>query len=334
MTWTKLRRQQMTRVLAVTLVLVSFTSWPTRSRAQPAKPVIPTAMPVNQRTLRPGMRGSDVKTLQSTLIRLGFYSNPVTGYFDGSTEAAVRAAQRQYELPVDGVVGSATWQALLNSKIPSSWNNTQVRFVLPNRGAPGQRDAAATRGNLSCPSGDKPPLTALVPSTNLGLTVTEHPTFWFYVPYTLTPKHSIEFVLKDGKKYVYKTKFPGMGTPPGVVSLRLPSTVSLEADKDYDWYFLIYCDLQNKNKFVFVNGSVRRVKRSDLKSQLQSATPQQRLTLYATNGIWYEALTNLAERMRAYPQDDKLNDDWAGLLQSVGLEAIATESIIQCCTSK
>jgi len=34
-----------------------------------------------------------------------------------------------------------------------------------------------------------------------------------------------------GKNDVYKTKLLGLGTPPGVISLRLPSTVSLKADK-------------------------------------------------------------------------------------------------------
>lgn len=224
------------------------------------------------------------------------------------------------------------------NNIPSSG---RVRFIPPNSssqeepdfsdvGRPQKREGGGSRGE--CLVKDKPPLTALVPTNNLGLTLA-NPTFWFYVPYTLTPEHSVEFVLKDGNKYVYKTKkFPGRGTPPGVVSLHLPSTVALKADNDYDWYFLIYCDSQNKDRFVFVNGLVRRVERPDLKSQLQSATSQERVTLYATEGIWYDALASLAELHRAYPQNDKLNDDWAGLLQSVGLEKLASEPFVSCCS--
>jgi len=37
--------------------------------------------------------------------------------------------------------------------------------------------------------------------------------------------------------------------------------------------------------------------------------------------IWYDALTGLAELHRAYPQNHKINDDWASLLQSVGLKS-------------
>ncbi|MBG1270835.1 DUF928 domain-containing protein [Nostoc sp. WHI] len=60
----------------------------------------------------------------------------------------------------------------------------------------------------------------------------------------------------------------GKGTPSGVVSLRLPSTVLLKAGKDYNYYFLVYCDVQNQDKFVYVNGLVRRVKRPALEKQL------------------------------------------------------------------
>jgi len=37
--------------------------------------------------------------------------------------------------------------------------------------------------------------------------------------------------------------------------------------------------------------------------------------------VWYDALTGLAELHRAYPQNHKINDDWASLLQSVGGKA-------------
>lgn len=216
--------------------------------------------------------------------------------------------------------------------IPPPLSN-QAGFGFDEDGRPRKREGGGSRSG-ECWVENKPLLTALVPDTGVGLTTSESPTFWFYVPYTLTPEHSVEFVLKQGETSVYQTQLPGRGTSPGIVSFRLPSTVSLDADKNYDWYFVVYCDSQNKEEFTFVNGSVRRVERPELKRQLESSTPLERITLYATEGIWYEAVTGLAELYRDAPQDNQLSNDWAGLLQSVGLENLASESFVPCCSSE
>ncbi|NJO43008.1 MAG: DUF928 domain-containing protein [Cyanobacteria bacterium CRU_2_1] len=216
----------------------------------------------------------------------------------------------------------------------SSPLSRQLRFTPPDFsdvGRPARRTGGGSRGSCFIP--DMSPLTALVPDTNVGLTLAESPTFWFYVPYTLTSEHAIEFVLKDEQdNIVYTTKFPGKGTSPGIVSLRLPSTISLEANKNYEWYFLIYCDAQNQERFVYVNGSVQRIERPDLETQLAAASPEEKIALYAIEGIWYEALTYLAEQRHTSPQDSKINEDWTSLLQSVGLESLASEPFVSCCS--
>lgn len=63
--------------------------------------------------LRLGMRGAEVVKLQTQLQRLGFLKGAIDGDFGVTTEAAVKAAQVRYGITADGVVGGATWQALL-----------------------------------------------------------------------------------------------------------------------------------------------------------------------------------------------------------------------------
>lgn len=63
--------------------------------------------------LRVGMEGSAVMGLQQRLTSLGFYSGEISGVFDAQTEAAVKAAQEKFNLPADGTVGPATWNALM-----------------------------------------------------------------------------------------------------------------------------------------------------------------------------------------------------------------------------
>jgi hypothetical protein len=226
------------------------------------------------------------------------------------------------------------------------FNHTQIEKPLifnappppPDVGAPTQRSHAGSRGceeieGQSSSSDEEKLLTALVPAYQTtdsdlvwGLTTSERPTFWFYVPYTLTSQYAIEFVLKDDQgNYVYKVKFPGEGTPPGIISLRLPPTVSLLRDRDYTWYFLLYCGARAPDNYI--NGFIRRVERPNLEHQLRSISPRERAILYAEQGIWYEALTELIQLRR-----DNNKRDWTRLLQSVGLERLAGEPLIPCCS--
>ncbi|MHC0067973.1 DUF928 domain-containing protein [Nostoc sp. UIC 10890] len=203
--------------------------------------------------------------------------------------------------------------------------------------APGNRSAGGRRGceiiNQSA-GVQKKQLTALVPVYEQkdsafvwGLTTTSHPTLWFYVPYL--PTVNAEFALQDEtRKIVYQTPISLSGTP-GIVSISLPSTTPpLEIGKRYHWYFNIYCQPQQPP--IFIHGWIqRKALNSAVQNLLNKATPQERVSLYASNEYWYDALTAAAELRR---QDQK-NTEWTNLLQTVGLADIATESLVECCRS-
>ena len=73
-------------------------------------PAAPTPEPV----LRTGSRGEDVKTLQSRLHDLGYYTGEIDGQFGAGTKAAVIDLQKANGLDPDGMAGSET-KALLYS---------------------------------------------------------------------------------------------------------------------------------------------------------------------------------------------------------------------------
>jgi peptidoglycan hydrolase-like protein with peptidoglycan-binding domain len=66
---------------------------------------------MGDRTLKPGMRGHDVRVLQDYLTRAGV-PTPVDGVFGPGTKANVKRFQRAHGLTADGIVGAATVQAL------------------------------------------------------------------------------------------------------------------------------------------------------------------------------------------------------------------------------
>lgn len=195
-------------------------------------------------------------------------------------------------------------------------------------GRPGRRVGGGSRS--PCPTID-PPLTALMPVTNWGRTIAERPTFWFYVPYSPQQAPAGEFVLQEEKgNDVYRTSFTLPKTP-GFVSFNIPPQAApLEINKWYHWYFKLYCKPQTSSTPVFVEGWVQRVEQTpELERQLKVAELPD-YTIYATNGVWFDALARLAELRLTNALNPKLEDDWANLLgaRGVGLEQLRQEPII------
>lgn len=88
---------------------------PTESSTPETTPSTPTPTSVTFPVLREGMRGEAIAHLQQRLKTLGFLQGEVDGVFGANTLAAVKAAQRKYNLEADGIVGRSTWRALLSN---------------------------------------------------------------------------------------------------------------------------------------------------------------------------------------------------------------------------
>ncbi|MGP1386180.1 MAG: peptidoglycan-binding domain-containing protein [Thainema sp.] len=82
----------------------------TETASLPTDDSDPAAFP----TLRLGASGPAVERLQERLQSLGHYQGAIDGIFGERTQEAVRAAQQSNQLSVDGVVGPATWEVLLD----------------------------------------------------------------------------------------------------------------------------------------------------------------------------------------------------------------------------
>jgi hypothetical protein len=245
-----------------------------------------------------------------------------TGLLGGLILASVSFTHPLFSVNAQSV--SSTPNSTISGKAFNSLNFSDT-------GRPRRRGGAGSRGCEMAQG--KPYLTALVPEMSAGLTLSQSPAFWFYLPYTLTSNQSIEFVLKDDQdRYIHKTELSSTEVSPGVIRLSLPSTVALEPNSNYHWYFVVHCNPQNQNRIVYANGLIRRVERPRLTQQLKSVSPQERTQLYANEGIWYDALTNLGDRLLVSPKNSQLKQDWTGLLQTVGLENLASEPFASCCS--
>ena len=213
----------------------------------------------------------------------------------------------------------------LSSKLPSQWN-----FTPPRRGIPVNRQGGATRGN-ECFEGDAS-VTALVPAYKLGATASAYPTIFWYMPKSAAPE--MELVLEnDQEQQIYSAQYSlaksSDGTiqgTPGVMSLSLPAYANLpplEIGQDYYWKLAVICDPSDRSSDVIIGGGIVRVKpSSSLAQSIQRATPQERVALYANDGLWYETVETLVKLRRERPNDTDLTQAWNKLLNSVELDTM------------
>lgn len=212
----------------------------------------------------------------------------------------------------------------------NSHNQQQINAQLPPPPKnPDETTGGGTRDEGRCPQDamTSQPLTALSPVTKPGLTVAERPTFLAYVPQTTA--QTAEFSLFDqNNKGIYQTTFALTNTP-GLVSFSLPPNAPpLEIGKDYTWSFAMICDPKNRLQDQFVRGRIQRTQlNSALMNQIEKASPKERVSLYRTADVWYEAVFTLFELQRSQPDDPSVSTAWKELLNSGGLNSIAIQPL-------
>ncbi|GAX38380.1 DUF928 domain-containing protein [Nodularia sp. NIES-3585] len=238
--------------------------------------------------------------------------------------------------------------------LPVNNHVASVKFIPPppppDRSAAGSRSGAASRG---CDAANQT-VTALVPTYEntleqgkqavvpitqvWGLTKAENPYFLFFVPYNASSIAKIEFVLQEQTDNKSKTLYRSYLKPPespGIISVNLPpSEGSLQVGKMYHWFFKVWvqCAEKQPTKLDYADGWVQRVhQNSTLTEQLKQATLLEKVTLYAANGLWYDAIITLAELRLTNPHNQTLLAQWTALLHSTDLEEIANQPLTNCC---
>ena len=201
----------------------------------------------------------------------------------------------------------------INLHFQESSENKIIDFS--STGRPKEQIGAGSRG--CCEGINEKELIALVPKNN-GLTISEYPTLWIYIPDESKNVQYAELVLQNEKEQTEIARILyELQETPGIVSVTIPPKpeYSLKTNTIYRWYFRVVC--HNGNDYV-VGGFLQRETLDSDEHNYDS---------YLNNGIWYDALTDLAERRRLAPQDLKLQQDWTDLMtaKGVGLEQLAEE---------
>lgn len=239
--------------------------------------------------------------------------------------------------PSPSALGTPTTPFLASSSHAVLFNRPKP----PSRGTPG--NAGRGGGSRSClalatksPNQVLNSLNALVPESKRGnttevwgYTLVEHPSFWFYIPYSPESIKDMELTLLDERGETVQTVPVAVPSNAGVIQVQLPKgKPGVQAGQFYNWFFKVRGNCA-ENTIAFVEGWISRSADSALATQLDQAAPESKLTMLAQNGIWYDALTAAGQQSEAGQGKAAEATAWAALLQQADMGALATQPIVR-----
>ncbi|EDX74443.1 conserved domain protein [Coleofasciculus chthonoplastes PCC 7420] len=177
------------------------------------------------------------------------------------------------------------------------------------------------------PVSDIPALTALVPPTKHGRTVSPRPTIYVYLPPIGARK--VFFSIQDEAGNSHYHTILNVSPQGGVMAITLPpDTPGLEIDKNYLWYFapIEPGGILRPDNYA-VTGWIKRVENT-VNEQEFVESPVKLATKYAEAGIWYDTLQVLVEAQQSEPKNETYSTEWHDLLEQVDLEAIASQPFV------
>jgi hypothetical protein len=199
---------------------------------------------------------------------------------------------------------------------------TQANSGNSGNSSGGTNKGSSTPGGVRNPESNCPataiPLIAVNHNQGSDLTIYPNPTLWFYIPYNSEQISQIQFLLLDERerKTIYTTKIM-LKNKPGFIKIKIPLEFGLQENQQYRWRLNLDCQPdETEEPDVSVDGWIKRV----------SVNPEMKLTdspnytTYRENGLWHDAITNLAESHFADPENENLTKDWSNLLQDLNIK--------------
>ncbi len=194
------------------------------------------------------------------------------------------------------------------------------------QGVPGRRLGGGTRSDTVF-SNAYAVLVALTTPDALSVTTTLRPKLLFYIP-EMTATNTAEFVLFDhSNELVYETTFEVAPTG-GLVSVEIPEDAPpLTLGENYQWYFSIIPEANDRAHDIVVYGSIQRVEATawlaqrqiDIGRLDQLAPLRKARMLYQQADLWLDAAVMLDQMRQQNPEDTAIAAEWTHLLESAGL---------------
>lgn len=171
-------------------------------------------------------------------------------------------------------------------------------------------------------------LTALLPQSFYGTTVSERPTIMVYVP--ATNAEEAVFSIKDETGNMqHKMTIPVAGKS-GVIAVKLPADApALTVGKNYQWFLALKVNGQLSPSTPYVDGWIQRIQpNAEVVKAMEQQDTLKLATVLGKNGVWYDCVATLAAVQAAQPHNATIVKQWKELLSSVSLNEIASAPVV------
>ena len=158
-----------------------------------------------------------------------------------------------------------------------------------------------------------PTISVLAPNGN-GTTIHDRPTLYWHTSHPLTTPVLFTLIAVDA---VAPTAVVRLDAPldPGIYSICFEELgIRLEPGVAYHWSIAVVTDVARRSHDIVATGAIEYVPAS-----VTGREPEGDYRTYAREGLWYDAIAALLDRLHTDPSDDILRLHRAALLDAVGL---------------
>jgi Domain of Unknown Function (DUF928) len=234
------------------------------------------------------------------------------------TMVAWMAASAVAMLPASGLAQEKPREQPATAPAPAQVSAGTAVYKPPLRGAPRGRIGGGTRG-----VGTEIIVLSVLAPDHAGLTASDQPSLYWQI--STSTAYPVELTIMDPRRIepVLETRLAGP-IEAGLHRVRLADHgVRLDPEVAYRWYVTVVIDPDRRAKDVLAGGVIERVTPSpELRQRLAAAPKEQVAAVYASDGLWYDALTAASDLVDATPADPALRRERAALLSQVGLRDI------------
>ncbi|HYA86251.1 MAG TPA: DUF928 domain-containing protein, partial [Nitrospirota bacterium] len=150
------------------------------------------------------------------------------------------------------------------------------------------------------------------------------PNLYWYVSKPIPHPVELTIVERNAVKPVVENVIQGPDRG-GIQAIRLADYgVHLRRNVPYKWFVTLVVDADHRSKDILAGGIITSVDPPlSLPAKLKAADALKAPSIYAEEGLWYDAIGSISQMIDASPGNMELRKQRASLLEQVGLLEVA-----------